>query len=100
MQYDYYKVYLGTDLDGYKGPYMADSLEKVEYILNNADMFDKYLVIGHNNALDMALDIIKEVNKVLYNDKPIKYLDKVFLDISYSSGKRCDDKMKNKYFEC
>lgn len=32
---------------------MADSLEKVEYILNNADMFDKYLVIGHNNALDM-----------------------------------------------
>ena len=53
MEYDYYKVYLGTDLDGYKGPYMADSLEKVEYILNNADMFDKYLVIGHNNALDM-----------------------------------------------
>ena len=53
----------------------------------------------YNNALNMALDIIDNVNKVLYKDKPIKYLDKVFLDISYSSGKKCDDKMKNKYFE-
>lgn len=54
----------------------------------------------YNNALDMALNIIDNVNKVLYEDKPIKLLNKVFLDISYTSGKRCDDKAKNRYFEC
>ena len=66
MEYDYYKIYLGTDLDGYKGPFMVNTLEEVEYILNQADMYDKYLVIGHNNALDMDEPIATgqiEINK-------------------------------------
>lgn len=53
----------------------------------------------YNNALDMALDIIKKVNEILYNNKPIENLDKIFLNISFSSGKDCNDKCKNKYFE-
>lgn len=53
----------------------------------------------YNNALKMALDIIDGVNKVLYENAPMKILNELFLDISYSSGKKCDDKMKNKYFE-
>ena len=47
----------------------------------------------------MALNIINEVNKVLYKNKDIKILDKVFLNISMTSGKECNDKHKNKYFE-
>ena len=66
MEYDYYKVYLGTDIDGYKGPYMVNTLDEVEYILNNADMFDKYLVIAHSNSLDMDEVVAQgeiEINK-------------------------------------
>ena len=53
----------------------------------------------YNNALDMALYIIKNVNEILYNNKSVDNLDKIFLNISFSSGKDCNDKCKNKYFE-
>ena len=53
----------------------------------------------YNNAIDMALDIINNVNKILYSNYPLKNLDKIFLNLSFSSGKSCDDKTKNKYFE-
>lgn len=53
MEYDYYKVYLGTDMDGYRGPFMCESLDKVEFLLNHADMYEKYLVVAHNNSQDM-----------------------------------------------
>lgn len=53
----------------------------------------------YNNALDLAISIINHVNCVLYGKNNIKYLDKVFLNISFSSGKDCNDKKINKYFE-
>ncbi len=46
-----------------------------------------------------ALKIIDAVNCVLYENRNIAYLDNYFLDLSYSSGKPCNDKNKNKYFE-
>ena len=53
----------------------------------------------YNNALKMSLDIINNVNDILYNNKSINNLDKIFLNLSFSSGKDCNDKTKNKYFE-
>lgn len=53
----------------------------------------------YDNALEDALNIIEAVNKVIYNNKNISYLNKFFLNLSYLSGKPCDDKTKNKYFE-
>lgn len=53
----------------------------------------------YNNALDLAVNIINSVNDVLYNSKNIQCLDKVFLNLSFSSGKECNDNTKNKYFE-
>ena len=47
----------------------------------------------------MALDIINKVNKILYKNDDVKNLDKIFLNISFSSGKDCNNKDKNKYFE-
>ena len=46
--------------------------------------------------LDGDMLYVKAVKTLL----KCKEIDKVFLDISYTSGKRCDDKAKNKYFEC
>ena len=52
MEYDYYKLYLAIDYQ-YVDKIYCESLEKVEYELNRATGYNKYLVIGHNNSLDM-----------------------------------------------
>ena len=46
-----------------------------------------------------CLYAIKEVNRVLYENKTIKILDKVFLNLSYSTNKDCKLKFKKQYFE-
>ena len=53
----------------------------------------------YNDSIDKAVYLINEVNKVLYKSKDISYLDKIFLNTSMTSGKDCNDKAKNKYFE-
>ena len=53
----------------------------------------------YKNALALCIDIINDVNDILYNNKSIKNLDNIFLNLSYSSGKDCLDNRKNKYFE-
>lgn len=50
-------------------------------------------------ALNNCVKAINDVNKILYNNDSLKKLDKIFLNISFSSGKDCNDKTKNKYFE-
>lgn len=52
MEYDYYKVYFGTDSTGYDNPIYCDSLEQVQIELNNGSLYDKYLIIGHMKELD------------------------------------------------
>ena len=85
-------------------------LDKNDYYLNldhkkwchpryKDEVYTDSFIDLYNKALDMALNIINEVNKVLYKNKDIKILDKVFLNISMTSGKDCNDKHKNKYFE-
>ncbi|MBO5182826.1 MAG: zinc dependent phospholipase C family protein [Bacilli bacterium] len=46
-----------------------------------------------------ALKIINNVNKILYKNDDINNLDNIFLNTSFSSGKDCNDKAKNRYFE-
>ena len=53
MEYDYYKLYLGTDMDNYVICIPCDTLDKVEYELNRAELYDKYLVIGHVISQDL-----------------------------------------------
>jgi hypothetical protein len=52
MEYDYYKLYLAIDYQ-YVDKIYCETLDQVEYELNRATGYDKYLVIGHNNKLDM-----------------------------------------------
>ena len=53
----------------------------------------------YNKAIDESLKIINAVNKILYENDDEKKLDTIFLNLSYFSGKDCNDKTKNKYFE-
>ena len=53
----------------------------------------------YNDAINDALNMINKVNMVLFNNENINILDEVFLNLSFTSGKECNDKAKNKYFE-
>ena len=67
--------------------------------------FDKYETYNYSFielyhiALNKAVNIINSVNEVLYNKKDIKSLDTVFKNLSYKTGKDCNDSRKLKYFE-
>jgi len=50
-------------------------------------------------ALDKAIYTINIVNEYLYDNKDEKILDEVFKNLSYKTGKDCDNKEKCKYFE-
>lgn len=53
----------------------------------------------YENAINLSIDIINKVNKILYESSNINELKNIFLNLSYSTGKDCNDKAKNKYFE-
>lgn len=66
MQYDYYKLYLAIDYV-YVDKVICQTLEQVEYELNRATGYDKYLVIGHNNVMDCDFPVAQgdiELNRV------------------------------------
>jgi len=51
-------------------------------------------------ALDKACSIINEVNKLLSNDRiDNEKIDSIFMNLSYTTGKDCEDKRRMKYFE-
>lgn len=85
-------------------------LDKNNYYLNldkkiwnhpryKEEIYDFSVIELYNNALDMALNIINEVNTILYKDGKLSKLDKIFTNLSFTSGKNCNDKTKNRYFE-
>lgn len=55
------------------------------------DLYDK--------AIKLSLSLINAVNNVLYNNRSLDSLTKYFTNLSYTSGKDCNDKKQNKYFE-
>ena len=58
----------------------------------NTSFFDIY-----NNSLDEAVNTINKVNDY-FNNKKID-LTKLFDNTSFSTGKDCNDKRKEQYFE-
>lgn len=77
------------------------NLEKREWN-HPTDLNEKYdysFIELYSIALKKAIKIINEVNKVLYGKQDFKSLDYIFLNLSYTSGKNCDLKLRQKYFE-
>lgn len=50
-------------------------------------------------ALNKTIEIIKEINKVLDEDKPVENLTKYILDLDYSSGLEIKNTRQLRYFE-
>jgi len=50
-------------------------------------------------ALNKALNLIEETNKMLYENKSIEYTKEIFINLSYTTGKNCTIKSKMQYFE-
>lgn len=85
-------------------------LNKNDYYLNlcnnkwchpryNNEIYTESFIDLYNNAVDNAVYMINKVNEVLFENKDIKILNDVFLNLSLTSGKECNDKGKNRYFE-
>ena len=89
--------------------YHINYKKKLHYLNNEKNEwnhpFDQYetyhysFIELYHIALNKAIDIINSVNEVIYNGKDIKILNKVFKNISYKTGKDCDDDRTLKYFE-
>ena len=62
----YYKLYLAIDYQ-YKDMIVCQSLEQVEYELNKATGYDRYMIIEHNNKTDS--DQIISVGDIIVNRK-------------------------------
>lgn len=89
LKYNLNKNYYYLNLDNRKWnhPRYKDEI----YTLSALDLYE--------NASKFAIKLINAVNEVLYNNKNLDYLKKYFTNLSFSSGKECNDKTKNKYFE-
>lgn len=46
FDWDEYLVYLGTDMDSYTKTIPCTTLEQIQMVLNKADLYEKYIVIG------------------------------------------------------
>ena len=79
--------YLNIDKKTWNHPCVIE--EKYDY------SFDEL----YDSALNKALNIMEETNKIIYNNKNIEYSKEIFKNLSYSTGKDCNYKKKMKYFE-
>ena len=52
----------------------------------------------YNIALKKCVDALKIINDVLYNDESLEKLNRIFLNLSYITGKNCNNKNKIQYF--
>lgn len=66
---------------------------------NQNEVYNYSFVELYRIALDKAIYTINVVNEYLYNNKDEKILEKVFKNLSYKTGKDCDNEDKCKYFE-
>ena len=64
MEYDYYKLYLAIDYV-YQDIVICESLDQIEYELNKAVGYNKYIVIGHNNENNM--DVVVAMGDIELN---------------------------------
>ena len=62
----YFKLYLAIDYQ-YKDMIICQTLEQVEYELNKATGYDRYIIIEHNNKTDS--DQIIAVGDIIVNRK-------------------------------
>ena len=67
------------------------SIKELKYTHSFEDLY--------NNSLEKSLKIIREVNKVLYENKKIEDLLKVILNVDYATGLLINDTRKMDYFE-
>lgn len=88
---------------------LAYKKEEKDYYLNKEhkpwnhpmdknEIYDYSFIDLYNNAIKDALNIIKNVNEYLFENKNSD-LNITFKNYSFSTGKDCQDKRKEKYFE-
>lgn len=72
MDYTNIRLHLGTDLKSYFKTIPCDTFEQVEYELNRAELYDKYMVVAFSliEKCDKVIAMGRiEPNRINYQDK-------------------------------
>jgi len=79
--------------------YLNLEKNKWNHPVSENEIYNLSFIELYRISLDKTISIINQVNEALYNKKDISTLDNVFLDLSYITGKPCEEKQKLQYFE-
>jgi hypothetical protein len=81
------QYYLNLEKNKWNNPVVQNEISDLSFI-------ELYRI-----SLQKCLNIIHQVNEVIYDKKDISILDEAFLDLSYLTGRSCIEKQKLQYFE-
>lgn len=89
--------------------YAKEYINKEDYLNNEHKTWNHPCIIEekynhsfddlYHIAINKAIYLIEETNKILYDNKNIEYIKEIFTNLSYVTGKDCNLKLYNKYFE-
>ncbi len=79
--------------------YLNPNKEEWNHPLDKNEIYNYSFIELYVIALDKAMKTINKVNDYLFEDKNIKIIKNAFENVSYITGKNCDDKRPLKYFE-
>jgi len=82
-----------------KSHYLNIEKNEWNHPMDQYETYNYSFVELYHIALNKATRIINDVNAVLYDDADIKILNQTFENLSYKTGKECNDDRELKYIE-
>jgi hypothetical protein len=94
------KESLSYDMDHKtKKHYLNLEKNKWNHPKDENEIYDYSFIELYHIALSRAVNLINDTNEVLFKKRRMSDLEVIFPDLSYTSGKKCNIKLKTKYFE-
>lgn len=77
------------------------NLEKKEWNhpIYKQELYNYSLIELYDIAIKKAINIIERTNDLIFNKKSMEDINNIFQNLSYTTGKDCELKIKEKYFE-
>lgn len=79
--------------------YLNNEKNEWNHPMDQYETYNYSFIELYHIALNKALKIIDDVNKVIYDDEDISILNNTFKNLSHKTGKECNDTRELKYFE-
>mgnify|MGYP001427322501 CR=1 FL=1 len=79
--------------------YLNLEKNKWNHPVDESEIYDLSFIELYRISIHKAIYIIDKINDVLYNKQPLNTLDEVFQNLSYLTGKPCEEKQRLQYFQ-